>query len=98
MYRYKCVENSLEDLEFGKADENYDEMVFYCKICFENNPPPPDQYGIGCFTLDLRAYEFHKSISQNQQPRTLRNLKTNIKYHIQTAQYHKQKYEERVQK
>ena len=48
MYRYKCVENSLEDLEFGKADENYDEMVFYCKICFENNPPPPDQYGIGC--------------------------------------------------
>ena len=28
----KSVENSLEDLEFGKADENYDEMFFYCKI------------------------------------------------------------------
>ena len=96
----KSVENSLGDFEFGKADENDEEIVFYCKICFENNPPPPDsdQYGIGCFKLDLKTYEFQKTTNPDKQPKTLGNLKTNIKKHIQASQNHKQKYEDHLRK
>ena len=29
------LEKSLEELEFGKADESDEEIVFFCKICFK---------------------------------------------------------------
>ena len=32
------VENSLDDLDFGRVVETDEEIVFYCKVCFENNP------------------------------------------------------------
>ena len=73
--------------------------MFYCKVCFENNPPPPsDKNTTGCFTLDLVALSTQKLDKPEHQPRALRNLKVNIKTHIQTTQFHKHKQEEKLRK
>ena len=60
------VETSLDDLDFGKVVETDEEIVFYCKVCFENNPPPPsDKNTTGCFTLDLMGLFTERLLSQN---------------------------------
>jgi hypothetical protein len=95
----ESVEKSLDDLGFGKVEETDTEVVFFCLACFENNPPPPADKNVnGCFTLDLTTFAYQKLSKPEQQPRSLRNLKVNIKSHVQKTQYHKHKVEEKIRK
>ena len=36
----ESFDDCLEDLGFGKVEESDEEVIFFCKTCFENNPPP----------------------------------------------------------
>ena len=95
----ESVEKCLIDLDFGKVEETEDEIVYYCKTCFENNPPPlSDKNVTGCFTLDLQTLAAQKITKPDHQPRSLRNLKINIKNHIQTTQIHQMKVQQNMRK
>ena len=68
----KSVEESLVTLGFGKVEETDEELVFYCQVCFENNPPPlSDKNVAGCFTLDMKVLAAQKSLKPENQPRSL---------------------------
>ena len=92
-------EKCLDELDIGKLDENDNEIIFYCRTCFENNPPPPNEKNIpGCFTLDIVTLTAQKLARPEHQPRVLRNLKINVKRHITTTFTHKNKVEEKERK
>ena len=92
-------EDSLENLELGKVDETDEDIVFFCKVCFDNNPPPPTEKLVtGCFTLDLKTFSAQKLTKPEHQPRAFRALKSNIKNHIVNIQHHKHKVEEKKRK
>ena len=92
----ESAEKCLAELEFGKVDENDEEIIFYCRTCFENNPPPASDKNVtGCFTIDLRVVTLQKLEKPDQQPRALRALKSNIKRHVVDTLAHKHKMEEK---
>ena len=89
-------EKSLEDIDIAKVDETDEEIIFFCKVCFENTPPPVTEKNVtGSFTLDLRAFVAQKTVKPQHQPRSFRSLKFNMKNHILKTQHHRQKAEEK---
>ena len=80
-------------------DGSDEEVIFFCKTCFENNPPPAsDKNVIGCFTLDLKTFSLQKSLKPEQQIRALRSVKYNIKKHMLENQIHEHKVEEKLKR
>ena len=76
------LEKCIEELEFCKLDTADDEIIYYCKICFPDNPPLPGNSNIaGCFTFDFELFASEIQDMQDTQPRSLRNLKSKIKKH-----------------